>query len=53
MPDYRRLYIPGGTYFFTVTLFNRASDLSVREIGTLRRSWRDIVRRYPFETPQR
>jgi putative transposase len=51
LPDYRRLYIPGGTYFFTVTLFNRASDLLVREIGTLRRSWRDIVRRHPFETP--
>jgi len=36
MPKYRRNRVPGGTYFFTVNLANRRSDLLVREIETLR-----------------
>ncbi len=36
MPDYRRNRVPAGTYFFTVNLANRRSDLLVREIQTLR-----------------
>ena len=51
MPEYRRIYIPGGTYFFTVTLRDRSSDLLVREIARLRESWQDVRSRYPFETP--
>ncbi len=50
MPNYRRLFIPGGTYFFTLTLADRSSDLLVRHVGELRASWRDVVARWPFET---
>ena len=51
MPDYRRLYIPGGTFFFTVTLKNRTSDVLTANIEALRQSWRDVRARRPFETP--
>ena len=37
MPDYRRAYVPGGTYFFTVALADRRSDLLVFGIDRLRR----------------
>lgn len=50
MPDYRRLYAPGGTYFFTVNLRDRSSDLLVREIDVLRAAWRDVATKRPFET---
>jgi putative transposase len=36
MPDYRRLRIPEGTYFFTVNLLDRESDLLIRHIDALR-----------------
>ena len=36
MPEYRRHRVPGGTYFFTVALADRHSDLLVREIANLR-----------------
>ncbi len=36
MPDYRRNQVPGGTYFFTANLLNRASDLLVARIDALR-----------------
>lgn len=51
MPDYRRLYIPGGTFFFMVTLKNRTSDVLTANIDALRQSWRDVRVRRPFETP--
>ena len=50
MPDYRRHYADGGTYFLTVCLGDRRSDLLVREIGALRASWRDVAASRPFET---
>lgn len=50
MPNYRRLYVPGGAYFFTVNLLDRSDDLLVRHIGALRRAWRDTRRALPFET---
>ena len=37
---YRRNLVPGGTYFFTVTLADRGSDLLVRHIGLLREAFR-------------
>ena len=37
MPRYRRARAPGASYFFTVTLHDRKSDLLVREINLLRR----------------
>ena len=50
MPNYRRLYIPGGTYAFTACLADRRSDLLVRHIHELRGAWRDMVARRPVTT---
>ena len=50
MPDYRRLFVPGGTYFFTLTLADRRSSLLMREVAALRASWRETARRWPFGT---
>jgi putative transposase len=37
MPDYRRAWHPGGTYFFTVNLLQRqGNDLLIRHIELLR-----------------
>jgi putative transposase len=49
MPDYRRNWVPGGTYFFTVALLERKRDLLVAEIGLLREAVRRVKRLYPFE----
>lgn len=40
--------MPGGTYFFTVTLLERKQDLLVREIATLRHAVKRVKRCYPF-----
>lgn len=50
MPLYRRLLIPGGTYFFTANLVDRRDDLLTREITALRAAWRYAAQRHPFET---
>jgi putative transposase len=50
MSHYRRARIEGGTYFFTVTLADRGSDLLVREVDRLRRVYKDIAARRPFDT---
>jgi putative transposase len=48
MPDYRRNWVPGGTYFFTVALLERKRDLLATEIGSLREAVRRVKRLYPF-----
>jgi putative transposase len=48
VPDYRRNRVPGGTYFFTVVLRDRTSDLLTARIDTLRASVRAARARYPF-----
>ncbi|HBO3969014.1 TPA: transposase [Pseudomonas aeruginosa] len=48
MPSYRRTWVPGGTYFFTVTLHDRRSNLLTREIDLLRRVVAQTKRRHPF-----
>lgn len=48
MPSYRRTWVPGGTYFFTVTLHDRRSNLLTREIDLLRRVVAQTRRRHPF-----
>jgi putative transposase len=48
MPDYRRARVPGATYFFTLNLRDRGSDLLVREIALLRDCVRATKSRYPF-----
>src|SRR5260370_40426548 len=46
MPDYRRKRVPGGTFFFTVNLLDRRSNLLVTNIDALR----DAVRRVRART---
>jgi putative transposase len=48
MPDYRRNRVPGGTFFFTVNLRDRRSDLLVTQIGALRVAVRQARARAPF-----
>ncbi len=48
MSDYRRARVPGATYFFTVNLRDRSSDLLVREIDLLRATVRATKARHPF-----
>jgi putative transposase len=48
MPDYRRNRVPGGTFFFTVNLLDRRSDLLVTQIGILRVAVRRMRTRTPF-----
>ena len=49
MPNYRRTYQPGGTYFFTVNLLQRNdNDLLVRHIGALRHAVKSVKARHPF-----
>ncbi|WP_291558149.1 transposase, partial [Comamonas sp. SCN 65-56] len=49
MPDYRRAWHPGGTYFLTVNaLERRGNDLLVRHIDALREAVRWTRRHHPF-----
>ncbi|CAN7634633.1 transposase [Aquipseudomonas alcaligenes] len=48
MSNYRRARMRGGTYFFTVNLRNRHSDLLVREIYLLRSVVQAVKHRRPF-----
>lgn len=50
MPNYRRAKISGGTFFFTLTLADRLSDLLTREIDRLRRIYAEVQARRSFET---
>jgi putative transposase len=50
MSRYRRAKIEGGALFFTLTLADRSSDLLVREIDRLRRAYKVVQNRRPFET---
>jgi REP-associated tyrosine transposase len=50
MPRYRRAKVEGGFFFFTVTLADRTSDLLLREVDRLRRTYATVQERYPFET---
>lgn len=50
MSDYRRWFVPGATYFFTVVTYNRFPffrDSSAIEL--LRSAWRDTLRELPCE----
>jgi putative transposase len=48
MPNYRRNRVDGGTYFFTLALADRRSDLLVREVGALRAAVSRTRTLYPF-----
>jgi putative transposase len=48
MPNYRRVWIPGGTYFFTVAIADRTSGLLTARIDDLRGAFRRTHRARPF-----
>ncbi len=48
MPNYRRAFIPGGCYFFTVNLLERQRTLLTDHINLLRDAVRRVRRLYPF-----
>lgn len=50
MVSYRRNRLAGGTYFFTVVLHNRNSDLLIQYINALKESLNKIKLRFPFKT---
>jgi putative transposase len=48
MPDYRRAWHPGGTYFFTVNLLHRqGNDVLIRHIEVLRTVVKSVRQRHP------
>lgn len=49
MSRYRRLYIPGGTYFFTVTLADRTATTLVGEIDLLRSVYASVIQEHPIK----
>ncbi|MBI3800995.1 MAG: transposase [Deltaproteobacteria bacterium] len=48
MVNYRRNRIPGGTFFFTVTLRDRRSRLLIEQIDPLRKAFGIVCRQSPF-----
>jgi putative transposase len=50
MSRYRRARIEGGTFFFTLTLADRSSDLLVKNVGRLREVYRSVREHRPFDT---
>lgn len=48
MVQYRRNYLQGGTYFFTVTLADRRSSALVEHIALLRAAFRVTQKERPF-----
>jgi len=49
MVRYRRNLLPGGTYFFTVTLRDRQADFLVSHVHFLRQAFRSVRCERPFE----
>ena len=50
MALYRRNYLPGGTFFFTVTLRDRRSTLLTDHIDALRKAMHDTAHDRPYRT---
>ena len=48
MTEYRRYRVDGGTYFFTVALYDRRTALLTENIGLLRNAVTEIKRKHPF-----
>ena len=46
--DYRRAYVKGGCYFFTVVLEDRTSNLLIERIDLLRACIKQVKARHPF-----
>jgi putative transposase len=51
MPTFRRAFIEGGSYFFTVVTFGRLPILTTQESREiLHAAWLDVQGRFPFRT---
>ena len=50
MPQYLRAKIDGGTFFFTVTLADRSSNLLIQETDLFRNAYRSVQGHLPFAT---
>lgn len=48
MPNYRRAFVPGGTWFFTVNLLERNKRLLIEHIGMLREAIARVRTGRPF-----
>jgi putative transposase len=48
MPNYVRAVVPGGTFFFTVTLLDRSESLLTEHVDLLRSSFTSVRQQYPF-----
>lgn len=48
MTNYRRNYVPGGTFFFTVNLLERKQTLLIDHIDKLRASFKTVLTRHAF-----
>ena len=48
MPNYTRPQIPGSSWFFTVNLLDRKSDLLIANIAELRDAMQKVKQRHPF-----
>jgi putative transposase len=48
MTSYRRNFVPGGSFFFTVNLLDRRSRLLTEHAGALRSAFRETKARHPF-----
>jgi putative transposase len=48
MANYRRNFLPGGSYFFTVNLADRRQVLLTEHIALLRAAFRRVRARHPF-----
>jgi len=50
MPNYSRMYRPGGKFFFTVNLAERGSRILVERIDDLRVAYASVVAEHPIRT---
>ncbi|SOD40242.1 REP-associated tyrosine transposase [Nitrosovibrio sp. Nv4] len=48
MTEYRRNFVKGGSYFFTVALADRSQRLLVDHVDSLRQAFRHVKVLYPF-----
>ena len=46
--NYRRVFVPGASYFFTLTLQDRRSDLLICKIKELRTAFQQVMKSWPF-----
>lgn len=50
MVNYRRIWMPGGTFFFTLALRDRSADMLVRHIDDLRQAFGEVRSKRPWDT---